>query len=168
VSRFTLTGADYLTRLNAPTAWTRETVSHFRAVARSLCEVAASFGEGQGGLFATFRYAVDEARAAEHRRRMAQQVLPELATRPGVAGCHLLVADVGASAIDTAERRARGEANRIPGWIVLVESWDDVEPFRALCRELAADPMFGDADGAPDVGIYRLQNSRAKLPWSAG
>jgi hypothetical protein len=48
VSRFTVTGADYLGRLNAPTPWTVATIRHFRNVARSLCEVAASFGDGQG------------------------------------------------------------------------------------------------------------------------
>src|SRR5829696_2908890 len=46
-------GADYLTRLNAPTPWTVSTVRHFRGVARSLCAVAVSAGEGQGGLMAT-------------------------------------------------------------------------------------------------------------------
>ena len=55
VSRFTVTGADYLARLNAPTSWTVATVRHFRNVSRSLCEVAASFGAGQGGVIATFR-----------------------------------------------------------------------------------------------------------------
>src|SRR5438876_326109 len=41
VSRFTVTGAEYLARLNAPTAWTTAAVQHFRGVARSLCDVAA-------------------------------------------------------------------------------------------------------------------------------
>ena len=146
VSRFTVTGAEYLARLNAPTRWTIDTVRHFRGVARSLCEVAASFGEGQGGLIATFRYCVDDARGDAHRTRMAQSVLPALAGAPGVAGCHLLVADADASAVDTAERKARGE----------------------LCGGLLADRTFEDADAARELGIYRLQNSRAKLPWSAG
>ena len=168
VTRFTLTGADYLARLNAPTPWTVDTVRHFRSVSRSLCEVAASFGEGQGGLIATLRYALDDARAAAHRARMSRNVLPALAVAPGVAGCHLLVADADASAIDTAERKARGEANVVPRWIVLVESWDDVETFGALCRTLAGDDAFADAAARPDLGIYRLQNSRSKLPWSAG
>ncbi len=64
VSRFTVTGAEYLARLNAPTPWTVATVKHFRNVSRSLCEVAASFGDGQGGLVATLRYDV----AADRRR----------------------------------------------------------------------------------------------------
>ena len=167
VSRFTVTGADYLGRLNAPTPWTTATVRHFRGVARSLCEVAASFGDGQGGLVATLRYDVDPARAIEHRKRMAQETLAGIAEARGVAGCHLLVADEAASAIDTAEKRIRAEKNLIPRWIVLIESWDDVEPFRTLCAEVLTDAAFDDAGMPPELGIYRLQNSRGPLPWSA-
>lgn len=166
VSRFTVTGPDYLARLNAPTPWTVATVKHFRNVSRSLCEVAASFGDGQGGLIATFRYGVADAQAAGHKRRLAQETLPRFAATPGIAGCHLLVADTAASAVETEEKKVRGEKNLIPGWIVLVEGWGDVEPFRAACASLAADAAF--AGLAPQVSVYRLQNSRSKLPWSAG
>ena len=168
VSRFTITGADYLARLNAPTPWTAATVRHFSNVSRSLCEVAASFGEGQGGLIATLRYTVDDARVTAHRTRMTQTALPALAAMPGVAGCHLLVADAAASAVETAERKARAEKNLVPGTILLVESWDDVEPFEKLCHALTAAEAFTEAAAAPQLGIYRLQNSRGCLPWSAG
>jgi hypothetical protein len=167
VSRFTVTGADYLARLNAPTPWTVATIAHFRNVSRSLCEVAASFGEGQGGLVATFRYDVPDARASLHRHRIAQQWLPELAQARDIAGCHLLVADEAASAVETEERRVRGEKNLIPRWIVLVESWGDEKVFAAACADLLTGAAFGDAAAPPDLGVYRLQNSRAKLPWSA-
>ena len=75
-SRFVVTSPDYLARLNAPTTWTKATVKHFRGVSRSLCEVAASFGAGQGGLIATFRYAVADPKA-EARRRHAARSLAE-------------------------------------------------------------------------------------------
>ena len=164
----TITGPDYLARLNRPTPWTVSTVRHFRGVARALCEVAASFGEGQGGLIATFRYAIEDQRAAEHRRRMSQVALPGLADAAGIAGCHLLIADDVASAVETAERKVRAEKNLVPRWIVLVESWDDVEPFRELCAKLLADEAFEDVAPAPTLGIYRLQNSRTMLSRSAG
>ncbi|CAG0952641.1 hypothetical protein BURK1_00278 [Burkholderiales bacterium] len=164
VSPATVSGPDYLSRLNRPTPWTVATVKHFRGVSRSLCRVAATFGEGQGGLIATFRYEVDEQGADRHRVRMAQEVLPRLAAAPGVAGCHLLIADEAASSVDTEERKARAEANLVPRWIVLVESWDDEAPFAALCRGFSADAVFA---ASPAVNLYRLQNSRGKLPWSA-
>lgn len=55
-------GADYLQRLNQPTPRAIATVKHFRDVARSLCEVAFAHCEGEGGLIATFRYAVAAVR----------------------------------------------------------------------------------------------------------
>lgn len=167
VSGETITGAEYLARLNAPTAWTAATVRYFRDVARSLCEVTATFGEGQGGLMATFRYAVDDNVLARHRHGLAESALPKLAAEPGVAGCHLLVADELASAVETAERRLRSETNAIPRCILLVESWDDVDPFRALCRRIVGDALLGDAP-APAFGLYRLQNSRSAPALRAG
>ena len=167
VSPRTVIGPEYLSRLNAPTRWTSDTVRHFRAVSRSLCAVAGSFGEGQGGLIATFRYDVAHATRDAHRARMTQQILPALAAAPDVAGCHLLVADEAASALETAEKRVRAEKNLIPRWIVLVEGWGDETQFRAICQGLRDDAMFADALQPPMTGIYRLQNSRAQFPWGA-
>lgn len=166
----TLTGQDYQARLNAPTPWTLRSVSHFRNVARSLCTVAGSQGLGQGGLIATLRYDVPDDAAEDHRRQVVQRLLPELAARPGVAGAHLLVADRAASAVDTAERKSRGEANRVPGWILLLEGWDDQDRFGALARDALGEPILatGAAAEGRELGLYRLQLSRAKLPWSAG
>ncbi len=163
----TLTGPDYLTRLNNPTPWTVATVKHFRGVARSLCAVAASYGEGQGGLIATFRYAIDESRAQAHRTNMADVALPRIAQLAGVAGVHLLIADEAASAVETVEKKVRAEKNLIPRWIVLIESWGDMEPFVALCAEIAQDSTFADATAVPTVSVYRLQNSRTKFPGNA-
>jgi hypothetical protein len=163
VSPATVTGPDYLSRLDNPTPWTVATVKHFRGVARSLCAVAASFGEGQGGLIATFRYDVDAAQANAHRRRMAEQALPAIAEIRSVAGCHLLVADEAASAVETAEKKVRAEKNLVPRWIVLVESWDDTVTFQTVCRDLVANGTFDDVASPPVVNLYRLQNSRDVL-----
>ncbi len=85
--------------------------------------------------------------------------LPGFCRLPDVAGAHLLVADEAASAIETAEKKVRTEKNTIPGWIVLIESWGDVEPFAKLCGDIARDPVFAEVS-PPMVNIYRLQNSR--------
>ncbi len=158
----TLFGGAYRARLDAPTPWTAATVRHFRNVARSLCRVAATQGDGDGGLVATFRYDVDASRADAHRDALSRATLPALAKTPGVAGAHLLIADEAASAVETAEKRLRAEKNVIPPWVVLVEGWGDVETFRALCRTLACDRMFADATEAPVSGVYALQNARAR------
>jgi hypothetical protein len=159
-----VTGPDYLARLNAPTPWTVATVGHFRNVARSLCEVAATAGEGGGGCIATFRYRVPDAAAAAHRARMASVVVPATAAEQGIAGCHLLVADTAASAVETAEKHARGGApNRVPPWIVLLEGWGDDAPFLAFAAQFARGAAFADADAPPEWSVYRLQNTRDRL-----
>ncbi|HKX10389.1 MAG TPA: hypothetical protein VJN67_19475 [Stellaceae bacterium] len=165
-----LSGQDYGNRLNNPTPWTLASIKHFRNVARSLCRVAVTLGEGQGGLIATWRYDVPDDRADAHQQELTERLLPALAARPGVAGVHLLIADAEASAVDTVERKSRGEPNRVPRWVLMLEGWDDVEPFDALCKSTLGDAVLAGtgAAGAPEHGLYRLQISRAKLPWSAG
>jgi hypothetical protein len=154
-----LSGPAYLKRLNNPTPWTLESVKHFRDVARSICEVAASFGEGQGGLITTCCYDVSEQDAERHVTALSSDLLPRLSENAMVAGVHLLVADADASSVDSAERKARGVQNRVPRWIILVEGWGDEEPFATLCDE-ALDAQSLSAVGATgpiDRGLYRIQ-----------
>jgi len=164
-------GPDYLQRLNNPTPWTAEAIKDFSDVARSICEIAATYGSGQGGLIATWRYDVPDKGAEAHRKTMTQQVLPALAKKPGVAGTHLLMADAAASGVETEERRRRGgPANRVPRWIVLVEGWADEGPFDALCRKELSDAVLAKAGaaGPAEYGLYRLQNSRGKTDAGIG
>ena len=79
-----------------------------------------------------------------------------------------MIADHAASAVETAEKQVRTEKNLIPAWVVLIESWDDIVPFKTFCEKIAGDGTFAEAIGRPEVGIYRLQNSRCTLPWSVG
>jgi len=167
VSPQVLTGFDYQSRLDAPTPWTRETVRHFKRVARSICRVAATFGRGHGGLVATWRYDVDEADT--HLARMREEILPTVARRPDVAGVHLIVADADASAVKTEEQKVRSEANVIPRWILLLESWGDEPSFAALCATAFPDELLhhAGARGPLGRGLYRLQNWRCKTDWTA-
>ncbi|MGQ0664617.1 MAG: hypothetical protein ACT4P2_13780 [Pseudomonadota bacterium] len=166
----TISGVDYLTRLNNPTPWTREAVKAFRNTARSLCRVVATHGFGQGGLLATWRYDVAPGREEEQRHLLCHRILPELVNRPGVAGAHLCVADVAASSLDTAERREHSQDRAILGWVVMVEGWDDPEPFDALLRSVLSEAVLAGAGAKAPVayGLYRLQYSCCKTPSTAG
>jgi len=154
-----LTGPDYLERLENPTPWTLSAVKHFRGVARSLCHVAGTWGAGQGGMVTTWRYDVPQQDAATHIDLMTTRILPNIASLGMVAGAHLLVADTKASAVDTAERKARAEENRIPRWVLIVEGWGDETPFAKLCREALSDGVLASTGvvGPPENGLYRLQ-----------
>ncbi|RDJ21265.1 hypothetical protein DWF00_13155 [Bosea caraganae] len=166
----TLKGQDYTARVNAPTPWTLSTVKHFRSVARSICRVAHTAGPSQGGLIATLRYDVADEKAAEHRAKLLRQTIPDLLAKPGIAGVHLLTADAEASGVATAEQKARGVANTVPRWVLLLEGWGDEVDFIALAKaELAAGKLEAlGAEGPFDLGLYRHQVTRTKTPWSAG
>jgi hypothetical protein len=165
-----LKGQDYTARVNAPTPWTLAAVKHFRSVARAICRVVHSGGPAQGGLMATLRYDVPDQRAAEHQDALLRGLIPDLLARPGVAGVHLLVADAQASGVATAEQKARGVANAVPRWVLLLEYWGDEADFVMLAKqELTAQnlaPIGGE--GPFMLGLYRHQITRTKTAWSAG
>ncbi|HTP99232.1 MAG TPA: hypothetical protein VMN56_07895 [Casimicrobiaceae bacterium] len=161
-----LAGQDYVNRLNAPSAWTQRILPSFRNVARAVCRVAFTHGVGSGGVMLTLRFAIDPARRDGTIDALRRRVLPPLLYRKGVAGIHLCLADEAASAMETAERRARGAPDAVPLWIVLIEgiSVPDVEG--------AADDLTPAlaAHGAQSIerAVYRLELTRLKTPWAAG
>lgn len=154
-----LTGADYTERINHPTPWTLEAVRHFRSVSRSLCRVEASIGHAQGGLMATLRYDVAAAQAPSHLTACRENLLPAWLRQPGVAAAHLLRADTQASGEPNAEQRARGAANAVPRWTLLLEGWGDDASFIALARALMAPAVIEPLGGAGpfDLDIYHHQ-----------
>lgn len=166
----TLKGQDYAARVNAPTPWTLEAVKAFRSVARSICRVAHSAGPASGGLMATLRYDVADEHAAAHEAALLRQTIPDLLAMPGVAGVHLLTADAEASGVATAEQKARGVANAVPRWVLLLEGWGDEADFIALAKaELAAGKLDAIRGQGPySLGLYRHQITRTKTAWSAG
>lgn len=165
-----LKSQDYTARVNAPTPWTLAAVGHFRSVARSICRVAHSAGPAQGGLIATLRYDVADDRSAGHKALLLRHTIPDLLAMPGVAGVHLLTADAEASGVATAEQQARGVANAVPRWVLLLEGWGDEAAFIALAKsELAPDKLdVSGANGPYSLGLYRHQITRTKTAWSAG
>lgn len=166
----TLKSQDYTARVNAPTPWTLSAVKHFRSVARSICRVAHSAGPAQGGLIATLRYDVPEGGAQAHRDALLRRFIPDLLDKPGVAGVHLLVADAEASGVATAEQKARGVANAVPRWVLLLEGWGDEADFVTLAKQELSPASLGSigGEGPYSLGLYRHQITRTKTAWSAG
>ncbi len=156
-------GPDYKARLDNPTPWTVRTVKHFRDVHRSICRVAATAGAGDGGLMATWRYEIAEGAEAAHEAAMKAGLLATIGAMDGVAGAHLLIADRAASGVKNAEERARGQANRVPGAVLMVEGWGDVPDFTQRCDKITAAlaATAGLSEG-PHRGLYRLQATANK------
>jgi hypothetical protein len=165
-----LKGQDYTARVNAPTPWTFSAVKHFRSVARAICRVSHTSGPAQGGLIATLRYAVPDNIASAHKAALLRGLVPDLLATRGVAGVHLLTADAQASGAATAEQKARGVANAVPSWVLLLEGWGDEAEFIALARDqLSAGELQAlGGEGPFSLGLYRHQITRTKTAWSAG
>jgi hypothetical protein len=163
------TGSDYTARLNAPTPWTQRSIRGFLDTSRSLCRVAASFGTGQGGLLVTYRYDVLPGREDAHESLLAQQVLPVLASAPGVVGAHLGVADRAASAVETAEKKDIAKP-LVPNWVILVEGGSEAAPLLAACDSALAEARLIEAGAVAPMrrGLYQLQYTRMKTARSAG
>ena len=161
-----LGGQDYLNRLNAPTEWTRRVVPHFRNVARSICRVVHTSGVGSGGVMLTMCFDVDASRRASAVEAFTRKLLPPLGFRRGVSGVHLLLADEGVSNVETAERKARADATRVPTWVILIEG-NSTADVRAASEALAP-ALTAHHASAPAVAIYRHEYTRLKTPWSPG
>jgi hypothetical protein len=156
------TGQDYLSRLNAPTPWTRKATSAFRNTSRGLARVLKSVGPGPGGMLSTIRFGVDDAREAEARVALAD-LMNEIARLPQVTGAHLGLADAEASGIQTAESRHRTDGLPPPNWFVLIETLT-APALDEPIRRVTASPLVKGAD----VGRYRHEYTRLKTDWSPG
>jgi hypothetical protein len=163
LSADTVAGADYRQRLDNPTPWTISTVTHFQRVARGLCSVRASEGPGQGGLIATWRYALadaaSDATAGIHVDRLGEVLAAMRQQHTGIAATHILLTDEQASSVDSAERKARNDPNEIPGWILLVEGWGDQADFIATCEQSLGDETFREHGASGEIvrEFYQLQ-----------
>jgi hypothetical protein len=151
----TLFSAEYLSRLNAPTSWTRQVVAHFRDTSRTICAVVASLGQGEGTWIETIRLTAV--------RENCQHLLALVAAVPGVTGAHLLQGLPPSAKAPTAELKLRGRPDETAPWIVLIEA---VEPeiLSELRSSILSDHQLQGPKTADPIqrGICRLQFSLAK------
>ena len=151
-----LTSPAYVARLNAPSPWTREVVAHFRDTSRTVCDVVASLGEGEGGALETIR--VQAAETEGFAERLEQILLRPLAEAPGLVGAHLLRGRTDDSAGGSAEKALRSQPDEIADWIVLIEAVD-IAALHAARTGAASAAMLQRSGAAPGFrrGLYQLQ-----------
>jgi hypothetical protein len=161
-----LGGQDYLNRLNAPTEWTKRVVTSFKNVARSICRVEFTSGVGSGGTVLTMRFDIAGTNRARAIEALVGRILPPLSLRKGISGVHLCLADEVVSKVETSEKKARADNTSVPTWIGLIEG-NGVSDVRAAEHALVPEVQQLGAT-VPELGIYTLEFTRLKTPWSAG
>lgn len=117
-----LVSPEYVARLNAPSAWSREMMPHHRNMVRSPCRVLESRGSAVAGHAVTVRFSPAPG-AHERLRSHLCALVHELPTRPGLAGAHLLQTDSPVIA-PTTEQRIRRLADRAADWIFVANGYD--------------------------------------------
>lgn len=136
-----LGGPDYLARLNAPTAWTRESLPHFREPARSIYRRLAVLGASDllaAPCLASVRFNAAAAPAADLVARVAAQ--------PGAARTRLFEIDAAISGIQTAERRIYGGGPGEQRYLLLVECAIGAGEAGTPLRKLLAEASGGWRD----------------------
>lgn len=160
-----LSSPAYLARLAAPTDWTQRAVPHFTDVARALTRVVVSTGLGGGGVVATLRFETsDEAALAITVHEAAERIL---AAHPAITGIHLCCADLAASSIETAERKARSGGTEIPQTVLMIEG-TDAAIVRLITEKEFPDQMLARHGAANSLrGLYRHEISISRQELSA-
>ena len=152
-----LTSSAYLERLNNPTPWTAKMMQSYRGMRRGLCRVEATcgLGIGQAALCISFSPVAGEEQAL--REWLARRLLPDLASRPGLASAHLLAS--GTSAPMTREQQIRGK-DAETSWVLLVTGYSAMSVTQLHEGELRGEALVsaGVAPG-PVANIYQLEYS---------
>jgi len=144
------TSPAYLERLNDPTPWTTEAMSHFRNMVRTACEVHASAGTVSGSYAVVLR-----ADGSLEPGPGAGTILAELAAEEGIVRAQLWTAAPGKTRADTVEAGLRGGDKLIAGALVVeCVRFDDAERVAArLNKSMAAQVGIS---GPAALGIYGL------------
>lgn len=154
----TLRAPHYLARLNDPSPRTRRVVAHFRNTSRTICDVVASIGHGEGPWIEAIQ--LKSIGGAAQQAKYKSEILPALGADPAICGVHLLRGCPADTGVDTAESKLRTTPDEVVEWLLLVEAIEE-----GSLRELRATGLRESdftANGAFEViarGLYRLQFS---------
>lgn len=153
-----LVGQPYLERLNNPTPWTKRSTADFRNTTRGVCSTNYSYGCGDGGFIATFRFDAVETEQATIQP-MLIDALAGAGKLNGITGAHLCIADNAASNLETAERKGRQVG--VPNWIVMIEGGSAATVSDAA-EGLQQQLSRVDLTGPLELGLYRLEFALAE------
>jgi hypothetical protein len=152
----TLRSPHYLARLNDPSPWTRRVVAHFRNTSRTICDVAASIGRGEGPWIEAIQ--LKDVEGVALPPKYESETMPALAADPAICGVHLLRGCPTDIRFNTAESKLRAAPDEAAEWILLVEAIDEGSLRQLRAAALSENSLT--ANGAFKLvarGLYRLQ-----------
>jgi len=125
---------------------------HYRGMARGLCSVVTSLGNGLGSFGLLTRFSPASDMASSLTAWLAEDLLPTLPSRPGLGSVHFFQA--AAAPAMTSEQRIRG-ADVGMAWALLTTGYDELD-VAALADEELSLTSLGER-GAVGVGsaLYR-------------
>jgi len=153
----TLSSPEYRARLNAPTQWTQDVVKEFRDTSRTICEVVASMGLGEGAWIEAVQIA-NVKDGEKFARGMTRSLMSDVARQDGIIGVHLVRGIDGQATTQTVESRLRGRPDARCEWLLLIEAAESsfLETLRVSGGATASIQELSQG-AAVERGIYRLQ-----------
>jgi hypothetical protein len=130
----TVSGAEYLARLDTPTPWPQRIMPRLRNFARGGGRVIATAGIGQGGLTATIRLDTEPEWEAGALCR-------ELASMDRVVAARVMLTDLEQTSIQTREKSMRSKDGTFAGLLV-IEGFDETSVRNALWRLPSLAPQL--------------------------
>jgi hypothetical protein len=128
--------AEYLARLNHPSAWSKRLMPQLRNFVRGGGQVAAAFGSGRGGLVSALRLGSDDVSAIAG-------TAAKIASHDRVTSVRLLATDPGRTAVQTTEKGMRTE-DRSFSALLLVEGVDAAAIRAAITSSMQARSHSSD------------------------
>jgi hypothetical protein len=113
----------YLERLNNPTKWTKDILSHYISPSRTICSVIASKSIGFGGYLSTIRF-LDSNIDSKHNVEILKLSVPQTIRLDGVTGMHVLLGDNSFGQMKTEEklyRSSQGNDDQVISQAVIIE-----------------------------------------------
>lgn len=148
------TSADYLARLNDPSAWTSSMMGRFRGMIRGFAGVVASSGFGLGAHAVAMRFTPRAGREQAMREHLAREALPAAASRRGMASIQLF--EPAPLPPMTREQSIRGADLRLP-WLLFATGYDRTDLSATVDSQVgpAALEALG-AESGVELGSYFL------------
>ena len=117
------TSKKYLERLNNPTKWTKEILSHYLSPSRTICSVISSKSIGVGGYFSTIRFLGENIPNNQNVENL-KSILPKILKLNGITGMHIILGDSSYGQMNTEEKKYRssqGLNDQIVSQAVIIE-----------------------------------------------